>query len=289
MESFLDTLQALRHERDHAVVRTVAGRLFALGQRLVPDQTLATFAAFVRDFWAPQLQELGCDPQAGEAAPQAVRRASVVGVLGELGRDPQVLQAAQAFAEREAEDPLAVEPNLAGIMLSLHALRGDKRRLQGYVAHYQARRKAGLPPQLQGRYLGALSSFEDPKAVKSVLGMCLDDTIPQEQLRTVLTPLLARRATQALTWAFLQKHWTRIAPRVGGMGIARLVESLGALPAAQGPVVRRFFAKHPVAEASRAMEKAYEAMRLREELQAREGPRLVAWLQRWAAERRPQP
>ena len=289
VESFLQTLQALRHERDHAVLRTVAGRLFALGQRLVPDQALPLFAAFVRYFLAPQLQELGCDPQADEPAPQAVRRASVLGALGELGRDAQVLQAAQAFVEREVQDPYAVEPNLAGVMISLHALQGDKRRLQQYVGYYQARRAKGLPPQLQGRYLGALSSFEDKHAVKSILSMCLDDTIAQEQLRSVLTPLLARRATQAQTWTFLQKHWTLIAPRIGGMCIARLVESLGALPAAQEPVLRRFFAKHPVAEASRAIEKAYEAMRLREALQAREGPRLEAWLQRWAAETQPKP
>ena len=83
--------------------------------------------------------------------------------------------------EGEMKEPGSCEPNLAGVIVSLGAQTGDKQRLKKYVATYQQRKKAGLAPELQSRYLQALSAFEDPKVVDAVLALSLDGTVPQEQ------------------------------------------------------------------------------------------------------------
>jgi hypothetical protein len=64
------------------------------------------------------------------------------------------------------------------------------------------------------------------------------------------------------------------------MGLSRLVEATGSLPFERRDDVAGFFAKNPVDEAARALQKALEAMALRHELVTREAPRLSAWLKR---------
>jgi hypothetical protein len=99
----------------------------------------------------------------------------------------------------------------------------------------------------------------------------------------VLVPLLSRRATQKQTWVFLQKNWQAIGPRIGGMGMARLVEATGALPQSARASIVSFFKKNPVPEAVRAIQKALEAMDLRTELVARESARAAQWLSQHSA------
>ena len=278
VEQFMDVLTAFRGEHDHAVVRTMVARLESLYEVLCPEADQPRLATYARWLFAGQIEELGWEAEPEEPAPRAVRRAWVIDVLGTVGRDPEVLREAARQVGLEMDDPSAVEPNLAGIVTALAALEGDKKRLDSYVRTYLARKKNGSSPELQARYLSALTCFEKPDMAKKVLALCLDGTIPQEQLRAVLTPLLRRRATQQVTWTFLKKNWSTLGPKVGSMGVSRLVESTGALPLAQQKDVQQFFTKNPVEEAKRALQKALEAMQLRHELVSREAPRLADWL-----------
>ena len=278
VESFMDVLAAMRGETDYAVLRTMTSRLAYLREVLVTPESEASFAAFVRWLLADHLPHVGWDPEIDESPTRAVRRAVIIDALGELGHDQTVLHEAWRRTEMEMDDPNACEPNLANIVIALSALEGDTKRLRRYVATYTARKNAGLAPELQARYLQALSAFEQPTACADVLKLCLDGTIPQEQLRVVLIPLLARRKTQQAAWEFIQKNWSQVGPRIGSMGVARLVESTGALPAQERATVASFFAKNPVPEAERALQKALEAIDLRQTLVQREAPRLQEWL-----------
>ena len=125
----------------------------------------------------------------------------------------------------------------------------------------------------------ALSAVDKPPQIKKVLSYCLDGTIPQDQLRSILIPMLSRRKSQLLAWDFLRKYWETLAPQIGTMGIARLVESTGALPGSEKSIIRRFFTDNPVDEAKRALQKAIEAIEIRVELEKRETKRLSTWLE----------
>jgi puromycin-sensitive aminopeptidase len=278
VDAFFAVLLAFRNERDHAVVRTLVGRLGSLENNIVGDKDLPLLQQFVRALFVEQLAELGFSAAAEEPASRAVRRAQVIYALGDLGRHPQVLAQARLLMQQEMRDPHSVEANLAGTVISLGAQGGDLALLKRFLAIYSKRKKAGATPQLQGRYLGALVAFEKKSVIQAVLALCLGDQIPQEQLRSLLVPLLARRPSQQLAWAFLKRHWAKIGPRVGGMGIARLVEATGALPASEKADVLAFFRAHPVPEATRALQKAMEAMAQRDELRRRESTRAGRWL-----------
>jgi hypothetical protein len=145
-------------------------------------------------------------------------------------------------------------------------------------ATYLSRQRQRAAPELQTRYLAALGRVEEEAAICRVFELCLDGTVPHEQLRTLLAPLLRSRASGRKAWELLKEHWPQLAPRMGAMGISSLVETCGALPVDLRLDVAAFFAAHPVAEAHRATHKALETLDLRRELESRESPRLSRWL-----------
>jgi alanyl aminopeptidase len=279
---FMDVLAAFAGESDYAVARAIAGRVYMLDQRLVEEKDRPLFAAFVERLFAPAMQKVGFEPSKNEGPEIAVLRATVVSSLGNVAGHKDTIEKARMLAERERKDPKKVEPNLAGTVVQLAAHSGDQKTLADFIATYKARVKAKTTPELQARYLGALPSFSAAKLVQNVLDLVLDGTVPQESLRSVIAPMLGRRQTQLQAWAFLKKNWGKIGPRIGAMGISRLVEATGALPPSQEKDVAAFFKKHPVPEAARALKKALEAMALNRDLISREGRRLSAWLQEHA-------
>ncbi|MBN1961420.1 MAG: M1 family metallopeptidase [Deltaproteobacteria bacterium] len=279
IECFMNIIKEFRNERDYLVVRTIAARLAYFEQRLVRDEDRELLREFVRWLFTEQLEDLTWDTEPDEDEARAVRRAAVIRTLGDVGRDVSVLEEAERRAQVEMQQPANIDPNLAGVIVALGALRGGRERFDKYMHVYQDRKKQRTAPELQARYLGALYYFEDTEAIDMVLSSCLNGSIPQEQLRLVLIPLLTRNATQRTVWEFVKQHWQDIGTRVGLMGVSRLVEATGALPVELATDIAEFFKKHPVDEAKRALAKALEALELRRELIEREALRLSDWLQ----------
>ncbi|HWP35285.1 MAG TPA: M1 family metallopeptidase, partial [Thermodesulfobacteriota bacterium] len=276
---FLRVLDAFGAERDFAVVDAVAARLDFLAERLVAEADRPAFARFVARLLGAQLEELGWDPRPGEDEATATRRATVIATLGDAARLPAVLEEAERRQPQEAADPRSVDPNLAGVIVRLAARRGDAARFDAYVATYRARKARQAPPQEANRYLHALAAFEAPALVRRTLELCLEgEVVPQEQLAIMLQQLLQQRAAAAETWAFLKTHWAALEPRLGPLGLNRVIRATTGLPYRLRDDVAAFFAAHPVAEARRALAQALETLDLDEELRRREQARLSAWL-----------
>lgn len=278
VDAMMQVLQAFEGETDHAVLSALTAKLSALRHQILQDADLVEYQDFVRRLLHKSHQALGFEPAEGEPEARRVARAQVLASLGGLGADRAVLDAAKHYVDIELQDPSRVDANLAAMWCMLVAQDGSPAELKRFLQAYQKRKQNKLAPELQHRYLYALGAFEHPKANAQVLHWLLDDTIPQEQLRVLISPMLANRQTHAATWSFLRKHWKQIAPRIGAMGLARLVESTGSLPYAYRDEVKAFFTKNPVPEAKRALDKALEIMDSRHALQQREGRNLSAWL-----------
>lgn len=279
LQDFMETLTAFHNDYDHMVVRAVVERLQYLSNNLVTDNCRPHLQRFTSWLFQDQFTQLTWASQTNEAPEAAVRRAAIIGALGDIAEDSEILKSATLLAKQERTAPASVEPNLAGIAIRLAAKTGNSRFLKEATQTYLERQKNGASPELQLRYLMALSAVEKPTQIKKVLSYCLNGTIPQDQLRSILIPMLAHRKSQLIAWDFLRKYWNSLAPKIGSMGIVRVVEATGALPGSQKSNVRRFFTQHPVEEAKRALQKAIEAIELRAELEKRETKGLSRWLE----------
>ncbi len=281
---FLEVLSAFAGERDFTVVEGIAGRLDFLGYRLVEEADRPAFARVVERLFTPQLAELGWEAKGTtEEQETAVRRATVIGALGDTARLPDVLAEAERRQPAEQADAKAIEPNLAGLVVRLAARRGEAPRFDAYVETYKTRKALGAPPQESARYLYALTAFEAPDLVRRALDLVFKgDVVPQEQIGIVLQQMLGQRAAREATWQALKANWKALRERVGAMGISRLVRATAGLPASLRSDVAAFFAANPVDEAKRALAQALESLDLDEELRAREAGRLTEWLRRGA-------
>ena len=281
IDNLMDLLLALAGESDPTVLRSMAGKLAAVEEAILAAAAPAArpLAPLARHLLMAPATALGWRGRRGESPHDSALRASLWGALGQLTADAPLLERARALLADERRAPASVEPNLAHSLTRLAAMDGDLSLFKQFLAVYQERKSAGLSPDLAARYLYALPSFERPEVVEALLDACLSGTVPQEQLRVMLVPLMSRRASQRATWRFMTRHWRALAPRVGAMGMARLVEATGALPLSMAGQVEAFFAKHPVPEAARAMVKAQEAMRQRDRLARHHGGALKTWLQ----------
>lgn len=282
VDAFLDTLAAFAGETDYVVLRSISQRLSFLRDYLVPSSVADTFKRQVQRWFGPSLDQIGAPGESEGTLPERVARAELFQILGDIARDDSVLEHARRIAEQEREDPGSVEPNLAAVAIRLAALVGDAGRFDAFTSEYKRRVRKGYAPQLQSRYLHALSWFESDALVDKALTLSTDGTIPQEQLTSFFGGLFFRKSAQLRAWDFLKHQWEPIASRVGPMGLSRLVECPAALPADMRDEVQRFFASQSIEPARRALAQSLEAMANREELTSREQPRLKAWLQRVA-------
>ena len=278
IDRFVPMIDAFAKSSDHNVLRALSDRLTMLDRLLVDSGDGAAQAAFrsrLRRDFAHHFDALGFSPSAGEPQERIQRRAVVLHVLGILGEDETVIAEARRQTEIERNDARAIDPNLAGAYLTISARFGDRPLYDEWVETYRGRRVAGAAPQDALRYLYTLYAFRETELTERTLSAMLDGTIPQEAIGGVLGQLLASHHGRLAAWRFLRDAWDDIRPRVGDMGISRVVEALGRLPADQRPEVVQFFESKPPLGAERALARALAGMDQYEELRSRATAALI--------------
>ena len=275
---FLDLADALGDEREPEVLVALRGALAFVEEQLAPaagGETPKRFGRWLAERFSPQLAALGWDPAPGEDDDTRLRRAAVIGLLGEVAAEPAVLaESARRFA-RYLADRSSLEPNLASGVVVQAARTADAARFDALLG---AMREARTPQERQ-RFLLALAECRDPALVARALALPLSKDVATQDVAILLARLLANRAARERTWAFVKRRWPALRRRMPPMLGSRVVE---ATPALQTPAWRRdvaaFFRAHPLPTAARALRQALERFSLNAELRRREAPGLARWL-----------
>jgi puromycin-sensitive aminopeptidase len=277
--AFLDVVEALRGETDHDVLGGMAGPLATIDDQVLepggPEQT--ALRAWVARRFEPAFRRAGWKPRKSESDQARLRRAALLGLVGGVAELPAVLDEARGQVERYLDDRRALDANLADAVANLAATGGDA----ALYERYRAAVEAASTPQDRRRFLLALPSFRDRALIERTLGDTLTDAIPTQDVAFVLMRLFGNPAGRERAWTFLTAKWSTLRERMPPLMMARLVE---ATPALREPryatSVRRFFRRHPLPEASRAIKQALEVFRLNAALRRRTAPQVARWLRR---------
>lgn len=278
IERFFPMIARFAASTDHNVLRALSERLSTLDRMLLDGDQPEAHRAFkegLKASFRPHLDSLGVRAGEGEAPERVQRRAIVLNVLGIYAEDEAVIDEARTQAARERADARAVNANLAGTYLSIAARFGDHALYQQWIDTYMSRRASGAAPQDALRYLYTLTGFRDPTLTDRTIGYLLDGTIAQEAMASILGQLLAAPHAGVRSWHALKAHWQEIRPRVGDMGISRVVEALGRLSATERDDIVAFFNRVPPVGAERALKRALSMMDQYEELRIRATPGLL--------------
>ncbi len=258
MATFLDVVDALAHERDPDVLDALRSPLGFLSGGLVPEAASdqeAAFRGFLVDRFAPGFRELGWKPRRGEGEDTSLRRAALLGIVGSIAGEPEVIAEAAARCDAYLKNRRSLDPNLADGVVGLAAREGN----EALHAQFVAAMRSAATPQEQRRFLLALGSFRAPRLVDKSLSLALTPAVATQDVVFLLSRLLANPAARERTWRFVQERWARLAKRMPPLLASRLVESTWwLLTPAHRREVARHFAAHPLPSGERALRQTLE-------------------------------
>jgi aminopeptidase N/puromycin-sensitive aminopeptidase len=177
----------------------------------------------------------------------------VLGIVGGIGRDPEILREARERAERYLVDPGSIEPTLSAAVLALAAETGDTALYEKFLA----KAKAAEGPQEYYRFLYQLPGFTEPALVARTLEYAVSP-----EVRSLIGGLMSKPASRTQAWQFVKSNWSALEKALGTFqGIPGIVASTGSFcESAARADVEAFFKAHPVPAAERALQQALEAI-----------------------------
>jgi puromycin-sensitive aminopeptidase len=270
-EDFLTLAAAYRDEEEHAVWQMLSTHLTSLS-RIVPESAMPGFQRYVRDLVSPIADRLGWDPSPAESDLTRRLRGQVLATLGRLGADPKIIERAQNLWQTALDDPGAVDAEVSLAVLAVAATFGTD-------AHHEAATAAYLAtdnPQLQVRFLRALTYLPSAELASKTIDMALDGRIRSQDGSWIVAGLMANRPTAEVTWRAVRDRWEDMTTMLPPMTQRYLVHSLPALTnPATAADVDAFFAGRDWPVAARSLEQKQELMHAMVAFGLRERERLL--------------
>jgi aminopeptidase N len=272
--NYFSLIESLKRDRMRPVVDTYAGRLETIGRNMVGDSERESYRAWVRSLLRPAATELGWKPLPGEGVEQPGVRATVLGTLGRVGRDPEVLETARTLAHRYLADPTAIDPSLADTVIGLAALEGDAALYEEVLAAT----KTAKTPEEYYRFLYALAGFSDPALLARTLEYALTPNVRGQDFGSLLGAVMNNPAGTQLAWDFARQHWEEINSKPPGKAGGRILTSASVFcDATHAEEVRDFFTQKKSDEG--AIRRAAEDINSCAEVKSRQQPNVVTWFQ----------
>jgi aminopeptidase N len=277
IDSFLDLSAMFANDDTPAVVDTIAARLTLIAHAIADPGQRVAFERWIRDRFGAALAVIGIPGNVDDSDEVQSRRATLLMLVGVAGNDPEVQRRARELAALYITDATTLPPSLAGTVLQVAAVSGDRVLYDQYVA--QLARLAAQPEQYY-RFFNALAWFRDPALVQATLAFALTPAVRTQDTGSLLAGLLARPWARDAAWAFTKAQWNTLVERLGTFqGIPAVVSGLSAMcSAAAATDIKTFFATHPVPAAQRGLQQSIERVENCAALDARQSPAFGAWL-----------
>jgi aminopeptidase N len=269
---------AAGYGREHVsgVLEEIAHRLGVIDEDLTTDATRPGFEAFTRSLLRPLFDEVGFTAVAGDNDDRRSLRAVLIGALGTISQDPDVISKARAALDRSLSGGTPLEPTVAGAIVKTAATHGDATLFDelGTAADRAA------SPEDQYRYLFALGDFRDPVLIEKGLQRSLSPQLRSQDTAIYLAQFLVNPAARSRAWAFVTAHWTALEAKVTiSGGDATLIRALGAFCDARSrDEVASFFAAHPLPGAARTLTQTIEQINNCIALRDKQTPAVASWL-----------
>lgn len=263
-------------ERDPDVMSTLTSRLRSVDEDLTTSSTRGAYRGWVRALLAPALADLGWTGAPDEPAGRRTLRAEVLTALGDVG-DPAVLKTAREKIDELLRDSASIDPTLRTPIVYTAAVHGDV----ALYDRYQARSRSAEDPQERYRFLYGLTHFSDPALVRRTMEYAVGPEVRTQDTKLLVAAMIANDETRAPAWELLQQRWSDLQKKAGeSTSNGSIVAAVGTFCDAEAArQVDRFFAAHPVPDASRTLLQARERIRSCVALRDAQAPRLAAWLE----------
>ena len=276
VSDYLTLAAGFGREHTSGVVDELARALRFIADELTTPETRPRLAAFTRSLFRPLLDDVGFTPAPGDRDDRRSLRAAVIGLLGGVADDPDVVSRARAATTRALTGGEALESTMADAVIRTAAAHGDAALFDGLAAAAERTES----PEDHYRYLFGLGAFRDPALIDRGLALALTPQLRTQDTALYLAQFFGNAAARDRALTFVEGHWTDLAPKVAIVGSdVVLAQSMGGICDARSRErVQQFFAAHPMPSAARAVEQTLERIDSCVGLRARETAAVEAWL-----------
>lgn len=273
--SFLELAGAFREEAEPAVWGAVLGGAGLAGHHLADGPAREPFERWADELLEPLAERLGWEPSAGETDNVRRLRGRVIGARGRLANHPPTVQRAREICELWAERPEETDPETAAACLMVTAAHGGPADYEIFLErHLQA-----ADPQLEHKYLRALTAFDNPEAADRTYQLIREGTVRSQDATWVLGALFANFRSGAHAWERFAAAWPGMADSVPPMTHSRMLSGLTYLSQpGMAERVNDFFAEHPLPHAVASLAQNLERLSAMTAMRERETAAVTAYL-----------
>lgn len=208
-----DYLRTLKHFADDPDPQVVSALLSALGKirnAFVTDDNEDEFAAYVRETLGPALERFSLARKDGEAETVTRFRSQLIGWLGDEGKDAHVQAYADSLAGLYLTDATAVDPQIAGVCLSLAAHRWDRTMFD----ECRTRFESAQVPRERSRFLRLLGDFREPELVDEALRYSLEGPLRAMEIFSIPGGISGDRKNEDMIYEWLTANYDRVTSRI---------------------------------------------------------------------------
>jgi len=281
IQDFMAMAEKFRGVETYGAVSDLAAQVQFVRRYLVSDRDLPQFEAWVRGVFKPTLERVGIEASPSDSPKQRNTRATLIGLLGDAGEDPDAIAVAKKTVAAYMQDPASVDATLVDACFPVAAAHGDAALYDAFVAKL----KTASSPQDYYLYFHALAEFRDPALLKRTLEWTLTPDVRNQDLG-IMMGVLRNPAGQRLGWDFIQTRYADIATKAGQsiFGAQFAYYAVGVFcDAKSAKEAEAFLDAHKVTGLDRVGKKQMERVNQCIDLREREGPNLANYLAKSSA------
>lgn len=225
---FFRTIAALNDE-ENPFVWTIAINALRTIDLLIPDSLRPVYSQYLRTTLRPKLDEIGWRPGEGEIEQTAYLRGLLVGTLGTIGEDQEVIADCHArfLADRTPGHEIDAD-SISGVLtvVAQHADRADFETILDRYHHPTS-------PLDERRYMYALTAVSDLELVGEVFELARIGLRTQDA-PFILAYLMRRRETAVPAWKFVTANFDQLQSKYPPSLVVRMFEGVPSLVGLDG-------------------------------------------------------
>ncbi len=254
LRDYVDLAAGFDDEDDLDVWLRLIGSFGTL-DHLCPDPVRPALQRWLTERLRPAFERLGADPLPEEDDRTRELRGALLRALGVLAADPASIELAEAIDDRRD----SADASLVAAAIQIVAAHGDA----DVFADLAGRYRDAPTPQLERRYLFALTAFPGAAELDLTLRMVLDGSIRSHDGASIVARALTHRDHGRRAWDYVEEHWSELEDRFPTNSISWMLSGITALSRpADAAAVEAFLAEHPVEPGALTVAQHLERLRV---------------------------
>ncbi len=272
---FMAVASDLKDDPSTDVIDELTNYLQFASQYLVNDSDRPQFESWVRSTFGPVAEKMGWQSGPQDSDETRARRASLLTLMGQVGRDPKAIALARDLMDKSLKgEPVDRTMLIAAIPIA--ARNGDEALYNAIIAHFSQIKT----PEEGLLYGQALCLFSDPALLTRTMKLAVSPMMRAQDAPQVFGAVLSNPAGREVAWKFIRDNWADVSAKLSNYSDTTVVGAAGVFcDAGKRDEVEAFFTSHKVPATDRTLKLTIEEINGCIDLREHQEHNLQTWLQ----------